>query len=134
MIVLRCCCYADLYDYNLSSLHLCFQNNTGILAMLDEECLRPGDVSDTTFLNKLNQTCSAHPHYESRGCRKTQSDRTLPHDAFRLLHYAGTVSATSYYANVMYIMKINSCPFHIRFNIFLLVTLARTPAKFTPTA
>lgn len=68
------------------------KNNVGILAMLDEECLRPGNVSDETFLQKLNQACSNHAHYESRGCRKSQSDRTLPHDAFRLVHYAGSVT------------------------------------------
>ncbi len=71
--------------------------------MLDEECLRPGKVSDETFLNKLNQTCCTHPHFESRGCKKTQSDRTLPHDAFRLIHYAGAVSKHAPF----YIMLIN---------------------------
>ena len=60
--------------------------------MLDEECLRPGYVSDQTFLQKLDQLCHNHPHYESRGCKKSQSDRTLPHHAFRLIHYAGAVS------------------------------------------
>ena len=63
--------------------------------MLDEECLRPGHVSDETFLNKLSQTCAHHDHFESRGCRKAQSDKTLPHDAFRLQHYAGAVSLCS---------------------------------------
>ena len=61
--------------------------------MLDEECLRPGHVSDETFLNKLSQTCADHEHFESRGCRKAQSDKTLPHEAFRLQHYAGAVSS-----------------------------------------
>ena len=70
---------------------LVFQSNVGILAMLDEECLRPGTVTDTTFLTKLNVACCNHVHYESRGCRKTQGDRSLPHDAFKLIHYAGAV-------------------------------------------
>ena len=61
--------------------------------MLDEECLRPGHVSDETFLNKLSQACADHEHFESRGCRKAQSDKTLPHEAFRLQHYAGAVSS-----------------------------------------
>ena len=75
----------------------CFlcQNNEGILAMLDDECLRPGKVTDLTFLAKLNVECCKHPHYESRGCRKTQSDKSLPHDAFKLIHYAGAVSRLS---------------------------------------
>ena len=75
------------------------QNNVGILAMLDEECLRPGQVSDQTFLEKLNQTCWMHEHYESRGCKKSQSDKNLPHDAFRLQHYAGAVGAVTVLAD-----------------------------------
>lgn len=63
-----------------------------MLAMLDEECLRPGQVTDLTFLTKLNDQCGMHKHFESRGCRKNISDKTIPHDAFRLVHYAGTVS------------------------------------------
>lgn len=86
------------------------QNNVGILAMLDEECLRPGDVSDVTFLEKLNQVCSGHAHYESRGCRKTQSDRTLPHDAFRLVHYAGSVTVCLYICVSLYFLD----PFFLR--------------------
>lgn len=80
------------YFNNAVICELIEKNNCGILAMLDEECLRPGEVSDMTFLHKLNQVCCNHVHYESRGCRKTQSDRTLPHDAFRLVHYAGSVT------------------------------------------
>ena len=33
-----------------------------------------------------------YPHYESRALRKNQSDRSLPCGAFRLKHYAGSVS------------------------------------------
>ena len=60
--------------------------------MLDEECMLPGNVTDMTFLNKLNMAWKDHPHYESRALKKNQSDRSLPHDAFRLKHYAGSVS------------------------------------------
>ena len=42
------------------------QNQNGILAMLDEECLRPGTVTDITFLDKLNTVCAEHQHFESR--------------------------------------------------------------------
>ncbi|XP_064595408.1 unconventional myosin-Ib-like isoform X2 [Liolophura sinensis] len=80
------------YFNNAVICDLIEKNNVGILAMLDEECLRPGKVTDSTFLNKLNQTCCNHLHFESRGCRKNQSDRSLPHDAFRLRHYAGNVT------------------------------------------
>uniref|UniRef100_A0A0B7BA75 Myosin motor domain-containing protein n=1 Tax=Arion vulgaris TaxID=1028688 RepID=A0A0B7BA75_9EUPU len=67
------------------------KQNLGILALLDEECLRPGNTSDKTFLDKLDDRCAKHPHYESRKCKKNQSDKSLPHDAFRLRHYAGNV-------------------------------------------
>lgn len=29
----------------------------------DEECLRPGDASDFTFLEKLENTVGGHPHF-----------------------------------------------------------------------
>lgn len=29
----------------------------------DEECLRPGDATDTTFLEKLEETVKNHPHF-----------------------------------------------------------------------
>ncbi|RUS71257.1 hypothetical protein EGW08_020980 [Elysia chlorotica] len=67
------------------------KNNQGILALLDEECLRPGTTTDSTFLEKMDSRCESHPHYESRRCKKNQSDKTLPHEAFRLRHYAGNV-------------------------------------------
>ncbi|XP_041372192.1 unconventional myosin-Ib-like [Gigantopelta aegis] len=79
------------YFNNAVICDLIEKNNTGILALLDEECLRPGDVSDSTFLKKLDSKCHDHPHYESRNCKKNQSDKTLPYDAFRLKHYAGNV-------------------------------------------
>uniref|UniRef100_A0A8C8S4P5 Myosin IB n=1 Tax=Pelusios castaneus TaxID=367368 RepID=A0A8C8S4P5_9SAUR len=67
--------------------------NTGILAMLDEECLRPGTVTDDTFLEKLNQVCATHQHFESRmsKCSRFLNDTSLPHSCFRIQHYAGKV-------------------------------------------
>ena len=32
---------------------------------MDEECLRPGDPTDLSFLEKLNSNLSSHPHYIS---------------------------------------------------------------------
>lgn len=45
-----------------------------------------------TFIAKLNAHCCEHPHFESRGSKKFLSDTTLPHDCFRLRHYAGSVT------------------------------------------
>lgn len=66
----------------------------GILAMLDEECLRPGVVSDSTFLAKLNQLFSKHSHYESKVTQNAQRqyDRTMGLSCFRICHYAGKVT------------------------------------------
>uniref|UniRef100_A0A8B9TGN9 Unconventional myosin-Ib n=1 Tax=Anas platyrhynchos TaxID=8839 RepID=A0A8B9TGN9_ANAPL len=70
-----------------------WHNQTGILAMLDEECLRPGTVTDDTFLEKLNQVCATHQHFESRmsKCSRFLNDTSLPHSCFRIQHYAGKV-------------------------------------------
>ncbi|KAK2905328.1 hypothetical protein Q8A67_007127 [Cirrhinus molitorella] len=70
------------------------ENNTnGILAMLDEECLRPGTVTDETFLDKLNTVCAKHQHFESRQSKNSKflTDHSLPHNCFRIQHYAGKV-------------------------------------------
>lgn len=64
--------------------------NRGIYALLDEECLRPGDVSDLTFLQKLNSQVKQHKHFDSR--EKSKSDKTLDPTSFRLKHYAGDVT------------------------------------------
>lgn len=71
----------------------CSQNQNGILAMLDEECLRPGTVTDDTFLDKLNTVCAEHQHFESRLSKNSKflTDHSLPHSCFRIQHYAGKV-------------------------------------------
>uniref|UniRef100_A0A4W6G983 Unconventional myosin-Ib n=1 Tax=Lates calcarifer TaxID=8187 RepID=A0A4W6G983_LATCA len=68
-------------------------NQNGILAMLDEECLRPGTVTDETFLDKLNTVCAEHQHFESRLSKNSKflTDHSLPHSCFRIQHYAGKV-------------------------------------------
>ncbi|XP_067170062.1 unconventional myosin-Ia isoform X2 [Apteryx mantelli] len=71
------------------------ENGTcGILAMLDEECLRPGTVNEDTFLGKLDQVCAAHRHYESKATQnaKRVTDVSLPPRCFRIHHYAGKVT------------------------------------------
>ncbi|XP_051497410.1 unconventional myosin-Ia [Apus apus] len=66
----------------------------GILAMLDEECLRPGVVNEDTFLTKLNQLFATHKHYESRETQNARHimDASLPPRCFRIHHYAGKVT------------------------------------------
>ncbi|XP_057898075.1 unconventional myosin-Ia isoform X1 [Melospiza georgiana] len=69
-------------------------NTTGILAMLDEECLRPGVVNEDTFLTKLNQLLATHKHYESKETQNARrvTDASLPPRCFRIHHYAGKVT------------------------------------------
>ncbi|NXJ31996.1 MYO1A protein, partial [Ciconia maguari] len=66
----------------------------GILAMLDEECLRPGVVNEDTFLTKLNQLFAAHKHYESKETQNARRvmDASLLPQCFRIHHYAGKVT------------------------------------------
>ncbi|NXR72766.1 MYO1A protein, partial [Pycnonotus jocosus] len=69
-------------------------STTGILAMLDEECLRPGVVNEDTFLTKLNQVLGTHKHYESKETQNARhvTDTSLPVRCFRIHHYAGKVT------------------------------------------
>ncbi|XP_076119885.1 unconventional myosin-Ib isoform X2 [Alosa pseudoharengus] len=81
------------YFNNAIICDLIENNQNGILAMLDEECLRPGTVTDDTFLDKLNTICAEHQHFESRQSKNSKflTDHSLPHNCFRIQHYAGKV-------------------------------------------
>ncbi|XP_045685202.1 unconventional myosin-Ia [Phyllostomus hastatus] len=83
----------DYFD-NGAICNLIEHNQRGILAMLDEECLRPGVVSDSTFLAKLNQLYSKHSYYESKVTQNAQRqyDHTMGLSCFRICHYAGKVT------------------------------------------
>uniref|UniRef100_A0AAQ4PBX1 Unconventional myosin-Ib n=1 Tax=Gasterosteus aculeatus aculeatus TaxID=481459 RepID=A0AAQ4PBX1_GASAC len=81
------------YFNNAIICDLIENHQNGILAMLDEECLRPGTVTDETFLDKLNTICAGHKHFESRQSKNSKflTDHSLPHNCFRIQHYAGKV-------------------------------------------
>uniref|UniRef100_A0A8C3A7V2 Myosin IB n=1 Tax=Cyclopterus lumpus TaxID=8103 RepID=A0A8C3A7V2_CYCLU len=81
------------YFNNAIICDLIENHQSGILAMLDEECLRPGTVTDETFLDKLNTICAEHQHFESRLSKNSKyiTDHSLPHTCFRIQHYAGKV-------------------------------------------
>ncbi|XP_037936316.1 unconventional myosin IC isoform X2 [Teleopsis dalmanni] len=64
----------------------------GIISILDEECLRPGDATDITFLEKLTHQLSDHPHYICHEKSSTQIQKTMGRNEFRLVHYAGEVT------------------------------------------
>uniref|UniRef100_A0A667Z2E5 Myosin Ic, paralog b n=2 Tax=Myripristis murdjan TaxID=586833 RepID=A0A667Z2E5_9TELE len=64
----------------------------GIISILDEECLRPGDASDITFLEKLEDTVGGHPHFVTHKLADGKTRKVMGRDEFRLLHYAGEVN------------------------------------------
>ncbi|OXA52598.1 unconventional myosin IC [Folsomia candida] len=68
------------------------EKHKGIIALMDEECLRPGDPTDFTMLEKMDRSLSTHPHYLSHKLANTSVRKSLTRDEFRLLHYAGEVT------------------------------------------
>nr|XP_056711115.1 unconventional myosin-Ia-like [Euleptes europaea] len=83
----------DFFD-NSIICDLIEDSKGGILAMLDEECLRPGEVNEATFLAKLNQVFKEHKRYESRVTQNAKHimDTSLLANCFRIHHYAGKVT------------------------------------------
>ncbi|NXC28641.1 MYO1A protein, partial [Campylorhamphus procurvoides] len=83
----------EFFD-NTIICNLIENSTSGILAMLDEECLRPGVVNEDTFLTKLNQLFANHKHYESKETQNARRvmDTSLPPQCFRIHHYAGKVT------------------------------------------
>jgi len=65
---------------------------SSVIALLNEECIRPGDKSDLTFLAKLNTNIIKHPHYDSR--EKTRNSKEMDINMFKIKHYAGDVIYT----------------------------------------
>uniref|UniRef100_A0A3P9M9Z3 Myosin IHa n=1 Tax=Oryzias latipes TaxID=8090 RepID=A0A3P9M9Z3_ORYLA len=68
------------------------EKHRGIISLLDEECLRPGDVTDLTFLERLEEKMGTHPHFVTHRLADKTTRRTLERGDFRLLHYAGEVT------------------------------------------
>ncbi len=59
----------------------------GIVALLDEESIRPGNPTDAQWLEKM-RTQLKHKHFETRA---GPQDKSLPEGVFRIVHYAGDV-------------------------------------------
>ncbi|XP_063812150.1 unconventional myosin-Ic isoform X1 [Pseudophryne corroboree] len=64
----------------------------GIISILDEECLRPGEATDMTFLEKLEDTVKNHPHFVTHKLGDQKTRKSLGRDEFRLQHFAGEVN------------------------------------------
>uniref|UniRef100_A0A8C9YLY2 Unconventional myosin-Ih-like n=1 Tax=Sander lucioperca TaxID=283035 RepID=A0A8C9YLY2_SANLU len=68
------------------------EKHRGIISLLDEECLRPGEATDLTFLEKMEEKISGHPHFVTHKLADQKTRKTLERGDFRLLHYAGEVT------------------------------------------
>uniref|UniRef100_A0A3Q0SGY0 Myosin IH n=1 Tax=Amphilophus citrinellus TaxID=61819 RepID=A0A3Q0SGY0_AMPCI len=68
------------------------EKHRGIISVLDEECLRPGDATDLTFLERLEEMMGNHPHFVTHKLADKMTRKTLERGDFRLLHYAGEVT------------------------------------------
>ncbi|TKS78769.1 Unconventional myosin-Ih [Collichthys lucidus] len=68
------------------------EKHRGIISLLDEECLRPGDATDLTFLERLEEKMGNHPHFVTHRLADKMTRKTLERGDFRLLHYAGEVT------------------------------------------
>ncbi|XP_040897937.1 unconventional myosin-Ih [Toxotes jaculatrix] len=68
------------------------ERHRGIISILDEECLRPGDATDLTFLERLEEKMGNHPHFVTHKLADKMTRKTLERGDFRLLHYAGEVT------------------------------------------
>ena len=80
------------YFDNKVICNLIEEKHKGIISILDEECLRPGEPTDMTFLAKLTDRLGDHPHYLCHEKAPTQVQKTMGRNEFRLVHYAGDVT------------------------------------------
>ncbi|EDV29859.1 uncharacterized protein TRIADDRAFT_49825 [Trichoplax adhaerens] len=69
------------------------ERHHGIYAVLDEQCLRPGNVTDSDFLDALKDKHGDHKYFISQKISKANSKllKTLKQQNFRIKHYAGDV-------------------------------------------
>eukprot|EP00118_Oscarella_pearsei_P025055 m.307394 g.307394 ORF g.307394 m.307394 type:complete len:1004 (+) comp42235_c0_seq1:121-3132(+) len=63
----------------------------GIIAILDEECLVPGDQHDAAFLTHLNKKLAKHDHFISMETNPNAKELNRERD-FQIKHYAGAVT------------------------------------------
>lgn len=78
--------YIDFCD-NQDCVNLISQRPTGILSLIDEECVMPKG-SDTTLASKLYRACTSHPRFEASRIQRARG-------SFTIVHYAGHVEYSS---------------------------------------
>ncbi|XP_065197006.1 unconventional myosin-Ic-like isoform X2 [Sycon ciliatum] len=80
------------YFNNKIILDLIEDKSKGIVSFLDEECTRPGTVTDASFLDKMVSGIGAHDHFVCFELADREAKKTIERDEFRLVHYAGDVT------------------------------------------
>ena len=100
--------------------HTHTQPSEGMMVYIDDECLRPGQATDETLLDKFNKHCLSHAHYESRASKEYRNDHTMQRNQFRLVHYAGKVfpSQTLLFSCMCASYHNSSCNIHVHSAIF----------------
>ncbi|KAM4049141.1 unconventional myosin-Ih [Anomaloglossus baeobatrachus] len=68
------------------------EKHKGIIAIMDEECLRPGEATDLSFLAKLEEKVGEHPHFLTRKLAGPGTRKSIDWVDFQLIHYAGEVT------------------------------------------
>ncbi|XP_048478321.1 unconventional myosin IC isoform X1 [Plutella xylostella] len=80
------------YFNNIVICDLIEARHQGIISILDDECLRPGDATDASFLEKLSSQLDGHPHFKSHRRVDPKRQKVMGRDEFCLAHYAGEVT------------------------------------------
>ncbi|XP_045772593.1 unconventional myosin IC isoform X2 [Maniola jurtina] len=80
------------YFNNIIICDLIEERHRGIISILDDECLRPGDATDLSFLEKLSQRLDGHAHFKSHQKVDSKTQKIMGRDEFCLVHYAGEVT------------------------------------------
>lgn len=81
----------DYFD-NQVICDLIEEKHKGIISIMDEECLRPGDPTDSTMLAKMDRTFNKHKHYISHEKADIKLQKIMARNEFQLVHYAGDVT------------------------------------------
>ncbi|XP_047489166.1 unconventional myosin-Ia-like [Penaeus chinensis] len=76
---------------NNAVVDLIEQRQTGVLAVIEDVCARVGGSTDA-LLQQLSFSCGGHSLFDIKGGRHSHSDNNIPHDSFRIRHYAGSVT------------------------------------------
>jgi len=59
---------------------------------MDEECLRPGEPTDKSFLAKMNENLSHHKHYISHKKAGGDSQKPISHEVRSKIHFHCCIS------------------------------------------